>query len=196
MTPLDESNIIPFPRQAGAAAILQLRVDLILMAVPIWRRLLVPGGMTFWELHVAIQDAMGWRDRHLHQFTVDVPRSGNRLRFGIPDDSGFHGVNEILPGWEYPISRYLKVGGHPALYTYDFGDDWQHEVVLEKVRTDDLKSVLPRCVAGEGGCPAEDSGGPACCEGLVTDEMRKPFDPQTVVFDNPRLRWQRAFGRD
>ncbi len=192
----DRSNIIPFPQQTGAVGVFQLRVDLVLMPWPVWRRLLVPARMNFWELHVAIQDVMGWEDCHLHQFTVDDPRTGQRLRFGIPDDSGFHGVHDILPGWDHPIAPLLSVDGHPALYTYDFGDDWQHAIHLEAVTDEEAGMLLPRCTEGEGVCPPEDSGGPGMCENLMTGDARSEFDPDSIVFDNPRLRWQRAFGRD
>lgn len=196
MTSRPDSNIIPFPQKAGAFGRLQLRVELVLMPYPVWRRLIVPARMNFWELHVALQDVMGWEDCHLHQFTVDDPRTGRRQRFGIPDDSGFHGVHDILTGWEHPIAPYLTVDGHPALYTYDFGDDWQHEVTLEAVLEDQGDRELPLCTAGEGPCPPEDSGGPAMCQSLMGDVPARAFDPESVVFDNPRLRWQRAFGRD
>ena len=196
MTADRDSNIIPFPRRAGASGTFQLRVDLLLMPFPVWRRLLVPARVNFWELHVALQDVMGWRDCHLHQFTVDDPRTGRRCRFGIPDDSGFHGVRDVLTGWEHAVAPYLTVDGHPALYTYDFGDDWQHEITLEAITEDDGDHVLPRCLAGEGVCPAEDSGGPAMCASLTPDGAAQRFAPESVVFNNPRLRWQSVFGQD
>lgn len=191
-----DSNIIAFPGLPGARGALQLRVDLLLMPRPVWRRLLVPARMNFWELHVALQDVMGWRDCHLHQFTVNDPGSGQRLRFGVPDNSSFHGVHTVRPGWDYDIARYFALDGHPVLYTYDFGDDWQHEVGLEAVLPDSEVGLLPRCLAGEGACPPEDSGGPAMCEALPSGDADNTFEPDSVVFDNPRLRWQRAFGRD
>ncbi len=196
MTSRDTSNIIAFPRQAGQGGAFELRIDLVLMPVPVWRKLLVPARMNFWELHVALQDVMGWEDCHLHQFSVDDPGSGARVRLGIPDRSGFHGVHDILPGWEHAIAPYLSLDGHPALYTYDFGDNWQHEVSLEGVRDDCDDLVLPKCTAGEGICPPEDSGGPAMCVSLMTADSDNEFDPDSVVFDNPSARWQRAFGRD
>ncbi len=196
MAPQEDSNIIPFPRRAGAFGAFKLRVDLMLMPFPVWRQLMVPTRMNFWELHVALQDVMGWQDCHLHQFTVENPQTGSRQRFGIPDDSGFHGVHDILAGWEHLVAPHLEVDGHPLLYTYDFGDDWQHEVTLEAVLDDEGDGDLPRCTGGEGMCPPEDSGGPGMCETLMAETARQEFDPAKVVFDNPRLRWLRAFGRD
>ena len=127
MNDSEPNNIIKFPGSGGKPGILQLKVELLLMPLPVWRRILVPGFYSFWDLHVAIQDAMGWEDRHLHQFTLDDPATGERVRLGIPDDSGFYGVSEVLPGWEHRVSRLMNPGALPALYTYDFGDEWQHE---------------------------------------------------------------------
>jgi hypothetical protein len=196
MSKSGDSNIIPFPAAGKRGAALQLKVELLLMPFPVWRRLLVPAGATFWDLHVALQDVMGWQDCHLHQFTVDEPRTGRRLRFGIPDDSGFHGVHDVLTGWEHPVAAFLAVDGHPALYTYDFGDDWQHEVTLEAVHGDSGDRVLPVCLAGEGPCPPEDSGGPAMCGNLLPGDDWVAFAPEQVLFENPSVRWQRAFGRE
>ena len=196
MDQVPDRNIIRFPGADRASGALQIRVELVLMPTPVWRRLLVPGEYTFWDLHVALQDALGWRDKHLHQFTLDDPRTGERLRLGIPDESGFHGVNQVMAGWEFPLLDYLTRDAPPALYTYDFGDDWQHEVVLEDTLSPYDPASLPRCLAGEGICPPEDCGGVVgWTEVAATLEPVERFDPASVVFDNPRERWHRAFGR-
>jgi hypothetical protein len=166
------------------------------MPLPVWRRILVPSTYNFWDLHVAIQDAMGWEDRHLHQFTLDDPAGGGRVRLGIPDDSGFYAVNEVLAGWEHRLRKYLKPGSLPALYTYDFGDEWQHEVLLEAILPADNTQDLPRCIAGAGNCPPEDSGGPAMCAELLDTDVADEFVPEGVLFDDPRERWNRAFRSD
>jgi len=191
----DNPNIIRFPGSPQEIGALQIRVELVLVTAPVWRRLLVPGNYTFWDLHVAIQDAMGWRDKHLHQFAVDDPHGGERVRMGIPDESGFHGMNEVLAGWEYPLLAFLVKDAPPCLYTYDFGDDWQHEVVLEKILRPYDTATLPRCLEGEGACPPEDCGGvPAWTELAGTLDQVEDFDPQMIVFDSPRERWHRSFG--
>ncbi len=192
----DNNNIIPFPGSGAMSGILQLRVELLLMPLPVWRRFLVPGHYTFWDLHVAIQDVIGWEDRHLHQFTLDDPVTSQRIRLGIPDDSGFYGVDEVLPGWEHRVTRYLKPGSLPALYTYDFGDEWQHEILFEAALPHDQDLVLPRCLAGEGPCPGEDSGGPAACAEILGSGLGQDFDPDNVVFDDPEDRWDQAFRND
>jgi hypothetical protein len=196
MTNIDKSNIINFPGAVSVTGMLQLRVELLLMPLPVWRRILVPGHYSFWDLHVVIQDAMGWEDRHLHQFTLDDPVTGGRTRLGIPDDSGFYEVSQVLPGWEHKVTRFMKPDALPVLYTYDFGNDWQHEVLLEEIIPQNDASILPRCVDGKGMCPPEDCGGPPGYQDLIKKHLDEGFDPATVIFDDPRQRWNRAFRND
>lgn len=196
MTDQNSNNIIKFPASRSAAGILQFRVELLLMPLPVWRRILVPGEYSFWDLHVAIQDAMGWDDRHLHQFTLDDPATGDRLRLGIPDDSGFYGVDEVLPGWEHQVIRFMKPGAIPALYTYDFGDEWQHELLFEAALPANKTMKVPCCLAGGGGCPPEDSGGPARSGKFLESGLNTEFDTADVKFDDPQERWDQAFGND
>ena len=75
----------------------QFKITLKHTKPPIWRRILVPGDLTFWDLHVAIQDAMGWCDCHLHQFEVFDPRKRRVVLIGIPDDETPMG-EQTLPG--------------------------------------------------------------------------------------------------
>ncbi len=189
----DNNNIIPFPGSGEMSGILQLRVEILLMPLPVWRRFQVPGDYSFWDLHVAIQDVVGWEDKHLHQFTLDDPGTSQRVRLGIPDDSGFYGMDEVLPGWEHRVTRFMKPDSLPTLYTYDFGDEWQHEILLEAILPLDKALVLPRCLEGEGRCPAEDCGGPAGCADILESGLSQDFDPAKIIFDNPRVRWERAF---
>lgn len=120
---------------------------------PIWRRIRVPGDYTFWDLHVAIQDAMGWLDCHLHQFLVRNPETGAPEQIGIPDDESFLDEEPCLAGWEVPIAGYFIDANDTATYEYDFGDDWRHAVKFEG--TDELRQGerALACLAGERLCP-------------------------------------------
>jgi hypothetical protein len=181
MSPADDNRIISFPGTEFTAA-LQIRVELLLTPQPVWRRLLVPADCDFWALHVALQDALGWPDRRPHQFAVDDPHSGQRLRFGIPDRSWYHGVHEILPGWKHPAAPFLRVDGRPVLYTYDPAEGWQHEILAEDLLPA-ARRPLPRCLEGAGRVPGDADAG-------------EPFDPRDVVFDDPQQRWRRSFGHE
>lgn len=190
-------NIINFPGVPHPGVALRLRAELVLMPEPVWRELVVAANCNFWDLHVALQDAFGWQDRHLHQFSLDHAGSGESLRFGIPDDSGFHGSRAILPGWEHLLGDFLHPDQLPMLYSYDFGDGWQHEVsVLEMLRNQDLAD-LPLCTGGAGRCPEEDCGGPdGWALRFPALHGAPPFDHLAVEFDDPRARWRRSFGND
>jgi Plasmid pRiA4b ORF-3-like protein len=176
----------------------------------VWRRIQVPESYSFWDLHVAIQDAMGWRDYHLHEFVVMDPKSERATRIGIPDDE-MPEERPCLAGWKVPITRYLTQGADPVRYRYDFGDDWEHTLEFEDVVPTD-GGAYPRCVAGASACPPEDVGGThGYAEFLrAIRDARHPeheamlqwaggrfdpdtFRPQAITFDNPRQRWKSAF---
>ncbi|HDN66035.1 MAG TPA: plasmid pRiA4b ORF-3 family protein [Methanosarcinales archaeon] len=177
----------------------------------VWRRILVPGRYTFWDLHVAIQDAMGWQDYHLHEFKVLDPASMEQVRIVIPfDDEPYE--KETLPDYLTPISDYFVYDNEIALYTYDFGDGWRHVVAFEDWVQPEKGVQYPQCLSGERRCPPEDCGGPGGY-GLFLEAIQDPeheeheeyltwvggefdpeaFDPEQVRFDDPEERWRTAF---
>lgn len=142
------------------ASVYQFKITLKWVSPPIWRRIQVPGTYSFWDLHVAIQDAFGWLDYHLHNFEVLNPRTGEIEEIGIPseDDYGDEEI-EILPGWGLKISGYFSENNKKAAYIYDFGDEWEHDVRLEKILPKDPAIKYPVCLGGKRACPPEDCGG-------------------------------------
>jgi len=128
-----------------------LQVKLSLRGVskpPVWRRLLVPADMRLDRLHDVIQTSLGWTDTHLHAFSTDVGE------YGVPDpELGFRDERRAR------IEEFLHEPGDRIRYTYDFGDDWEHDVVLEKRLRRDADTQLPCCQAGKGARPPEDCGG-------------------------------------
>jgi hypothetical protein len=89
----------------------QFKIALEGIEPPVWRRIQVPRTYTFWDLHVAIQDSMGWRDSHLHQFTIKNPSTGVMDLIGIPDED-LQEELEVLPGWKKKVADYfLNAGG-------------------------------------------------------------------------------------
>jgi hypothetical protein len=191
--------------------IYEIKVTLRGVRPPIWRRLHIPATYSFWDLHVAIQDAMGWMDSHLHEFRV-VPAPGHpSLSIGIPDEDDFDGDESTLPGWKIPITKFLSVRRKRASYTYDFGDGWEHSVLVEKVLQAVPGARYPACVSGRRHCPPEDVGGVPGYENFLM-AIRDPtheehesyltwvdgpydpeaFDPSAVHFDDPQERWRIA----
>jgi hypothetical protein len=138
--------------------VLTLEIALEDVEPRIWRRIEVPSTSTFFDLHSAILDAMGWEDAHLHEFTIDEPLGPHPLRIGLPDDE-FPDERPVEPGWMVPISRHLSPG-RSVLYVYDFGDDWRHRVTCLAEAPATPGTKYPRCVDGARACPPEDVGGP------------------------------------
>lgn len=130
----------------------QFRIELLGTDPPVWRRIQLAADATFWELHTAIQDAMGWQDYHLHEFTL----LGTDDRMGIPLDDD---PQAILPGWQFPVDHFLTHNKPLALYHYDFGDSWFHEIRFEERLSMDRRRRYPRCIDGKRHCPPEDCGG-------------------------------------
>lgn len=140
----------------------RLRIELDGTTPLVWRRIEVLASSTFWDLHVAIQDAFGWLDYHMHEFEVGT------LTIGVPDE---YAEKEIVPGWTVPLSKHLGCVRTLA-YLYDFGDGWRHTIHLEEVKEVDGKPY-PRCLAGENAAPPEDCGG-VYGFGELKDVLTKP----------------------
>ena len=111
--------------------VLQFSIALQGIEPEIWRRIQVPADYNFWDLHVAIQDAMGWQDYHLHHFEIKGKGKRKEVRIGIPDFDGSGELPEVFPGWEIAVITYFNALGVEAVYEYDYGDGWLHIVKLE-----------------------------------------------------------------
>ncbi len=189
----------------------QFKIILQEIEPQIWRRIEVPETYTFWDLHVAIQDAMGWLDYHLHEFEIPNPDTGGLQRIGIPDKE-WDDDEEVLKDWDTGIADYLAIDNPVALYTYDFGDSWEHEIRLEAIVAREPNRRYPRCLDGARACPPEDVGGiPGYQEFLkAIRNKRHPehrellewadgsFDPESfsagrVRFTNPQARLKACF---
>ncbi|MGH9416907.1 MAG: plasmid pRiA4b ORF-3 family protein [Terriglobales bacterium] len=141
-------------QKAGAdAAILQLKIVLLDTKPSIWRRVLVPAALTLAELHVVIQATMNWQGGHLHSFRV-----GDR-EFGVPSDEDFDLGVTMTDEAKTRISEVLTQAGSMGIYDYDFGDDWEHAVTVEKVLSTEPGVQYPLCTGGKLAGPPEDCGG-------------------------------------
>jgi len=130
--------------------IYQLKVTLKGSKPPIWRRLLVPSDITLARLHDIIQAAMGWYDYHLHQFIL----WGNYYGVPHPDYGDWVEMND-----ERRL-RLNQIGaGEKFIYEYDFGDSWEHVILIEKALPPEAEQSYPLCVKGKRACPPEDVGG-------------------------------------
>jgi hypothetical protein len=134
--------------------IYQLKVTLLGTDPPIWRRVLVPAAMTLAKLHNVLQIAMGWGDEHMHEF-----RAGQR-RFGRPEPAEpFMRMSRVESERTVALAAVLQRVGAKMIYTYDFGDSWEHALLFEKQFVADPHTTYPVCTDGQFACPPEDCGG-------------------------------------
>jgi hypothetical protein len=129
--------------------VFQLRITLVDVEPTVWRRLLVPAGVRMAKLHDTFQAAMGWTNSHLHSFTIGDDRYGMHV-----DDHPEDEIDEKL------VTVLRAIGDQRRFsYEYDFGDSWDHEIVVEDFVTSRLGLKHAVCVDGDNACPPEDCGG-------------------------------------
>lgn len=133
------------------SATLQLHIELRGSKPKIWRRVLVPENITLAKLHAVIQAVFGWSGGHLHEFTV------GEERFGTPDPE-YDAWGEVRNERTTKLGSALG-GARTMNYVYDFGDNWQHRIKVEKTLEPAPAGMLPMCVAGENATPPDDCGG-------------------------------------
>jgi hypothetical protein len=158
-TKLIAEHAVALPAKAKnakpAETVYQLKITLFGATPPIWRRIQV-NDCTLDKLHEYIQTAMGWSNSHLHQFKL-----GEQL-YGDPElmQENFEEL-EYLDSTTTKISDILPKKGKrfSFVYEYDFGDSWEHEVLVEGVVQSESKVKYPLCLEGARACPPDDCGG-------------------------------------
>ena len=138
-------------RKADIYAVYQLKVVLCDSKPSIWRRFQVPGNITLLHLHGILQVVMGWTNCHLHQFRNE----GDVYSVSSPGD--FHGTDD-LDERRYTLADIAPCEKDWFIYEYDFGDAWEHEVLVEA----HLPPMVKRqaiCMDGKNACPPDDCGG-------------------------------------
>ena len=140
-----------------------LRIALLDHRPEIWRRLLVPGSVRLDKLHLIFQEAMGWTNSHLHQFRIGHALYGTH--FDEWPDEELHEVEFKLTDVAQRNDRFS--------YDYDFGDSWEHEVLVERADTTHPALKFAVCLDGANACPPEDCGG----TGGYTDLLEALADP-------------------
>ena len=160
-----------------------MKISLLGSKPAIWRRFCVPADITFDRLHDVIQIVMGWEESHLHCFEI------NGRKFSESDeDMDVDWMEEA----EFVLSDLVPRAGAKFLYEYDFGDGWEHELLVERI--DEVPKghgACIQCLDGKRACPPEDVGGiggfeeylsalenPKHPEHIEYREWRGPFDPK------------------
>ncbi len=142
------------PAEPRGVALYQLKITLKRCHPAIWRRVVVRADITLARLHEVIQAVMGWGNYHLHQFS-----SGGgfaRTYYGVPDPEF---GSEMLDERRFRLGGVAPLVKRKIIYEYDFGDSWEHEVLVEKILPADAAFKHPVCLAGANACPPEDCGG-------------------------------------
>jgi len=142
---------MPPRKQQTNPSIYQLKITLQDVRPPIWRRVQVDSDTTLSKLHRIIQASMGWTNSHLHAYLIEGVEYGQPM-----PDYDFDVRNEQ----RVKLSQVAAGERFKFLYTYDMGDSWEHEILVEKVLPADPQVRYPLCLAGKRACPPEDCGGP------------------------------------
>ena len=130
--------------------IYQINISLRGARPPIWRRVLVPDTFSLAALHQVIQTAMGWYNAHLHEFDV------GGVSYGEPHPDYFQ---EVRDERKVTLSEIVAGEKFKFRYQYDFGDSWDHDLLVEKVLPVEAETDYPVCIKGKRACPPEDVGG-------------------------------------
>ena len=155
-------------KRSARPRVYELKVALRGTEPPIWRRFRLRDDVTLLKLHEMLQVIMGWTDSHLHQFIF------HGTYYGRPDPD--------LPGprrdeRKVRLGDVLKKPRDRLTYEYDFGDSWDHELILEQVLPHEPRARYPVILAGKGACPPEDCGGIPGYYRLL-EALAHPTDPE------------------
>lgn len=136
--------------------IFQIQIALKGSKPKIWRRILIPSDLSLSDFHKIIQTTMGWTNTHLHQFIKNM----TFYTVKHPDDYMWDEMDNVdYKKNKIRISDLIKTEKDKIIYEYDFGDGWQHDIILEKVLPIDNNIKYPICLTGKMNCPPEDCGG-------------------------------------
>ena len=140
-------------RKRVKPVIFHLRVTLLGVRPAIWRLIRIPGDIHLGELHFVLQELMSWENRHLHRFLI-----GNE-QFGVVSENPAD--NNVRDESRITLETVARTAHGRFRYEYDFGDSWQHDIVIENKSPWEKGSWIPVCLDGARACPPEDCGGPS-----------------------------------
>ena len=143
----------PTRSKPGIHTALRLRIQLNRVDPVVWRRLLVPGTVKLAKLGQMLLAAMGWNNSHLHAFRV------GDTSYGMQDDDDDDFPDDEIDEQSVTVLQALH-DLHPFTFDYDFGDGWEHDVVIEELIHSDTGLKFAVCLDGERACPPDDVGGP------------------------------------
>ena len=163
----------------------QLKVSLRGIRPPIWRRVQVPATSTLAELHGILQSVLGWTNSHLHDFEC------RGEHYGMPSPEDFV---EVIDEAGVRLGDLGLRARSRIRYLYDFGDSWEHDIVVEQTLDVDPDVTYPLCLAGKRACPPEDCGGVGGYENLI-EALNRAADPNQKASRGDRefVKWAGPF---
>jgi len=133
--------------------IYQLKVTLKESKPSIWRQFQVPSNITLHRLHLIIQSVMGWTNSHLYRFEI------GGVQYSVPDPEDDFNRLHFVDSRKTQLGKVVPADKAMFAYEYDFGDSWEHQVLVEKIIPPEPSTQYPVCLAGKRACPPEDCGG-------------------------------------
>ncbi len=130
---------------------LQLKITIVASKPPIWRRIVVSDELTLKQFHNVLQCAFNWTNTHLYEFNI----SG----YSVDTDGGLGPDEQVeeLHVDQVKLKEFPLEEKETFTYTYDYGDNWKHTIVVEKILEKGPKN--PSCLDGKRNAPPEDCGG-------------------------------------
>jgi hypothetical protein len=158
---------MPVKKKSDEKRVYQLKVTLRDIRPPIWRRIQVGGDTNLQRLHRILQTVMGWLGGHLHEFFVFGDSYGDPKQMG----------GDVLDERKVTLKQLITGEKEKFHYLYDFGDSWEHEILVEKILPPEKGTRYPVCLTGKRACPPEDCGGPPGYESLL-EALKDPAHPE------------------
>ncbi len=149
---VEAPTLLPVPDEVRG---FRVRLDLHGATPPVWRRLELPGDLRLPRLHDVIQAAMGWSDSHLHRFRTGSDHGSPYFVTQLDLDEGEDEDGTLED--DVRLDQLVAEKADELWYEYDFGDGWDHRLVVEAVLGD--RPSTARCTGGRKACPPEDCGG-------------------------------------
>ncbi|MDQ1240355.1 MAG: hypothetical protein QG577_2541 [Thermodesulfobacteriota bacterium] len=137
-------------RKVQKSLVYQMKVTLRGIRPPIWRRIQVAGDTTLGRLHRILQEVMGWEESHLHEFFVHGESYSDPVLLD---------TNDVMDEKKARLDKLISLEKEKFVYMYDFGDSWEHQILVEKILPMDPRTNYPVCLTGKRACPPEDCGG-------------------------------------